>query len=480
MAKGKEELLEAIVSGGDERIILLENGKNKYFVNPVDFEQSVYRSSCTCNTLNPDSYEAVSALHRKMDKENFEAVIEDHRKRLKDVLCLQDEHSFEVFFAPSGSDLVYYPLLFQQLLSPQKQIHNLVTCPEELGSGSIMAAEGSYYFNFTQFGEKIEKGSSIGAVKTEMAYFPARAHNGRIYNHKEMIARELKDQEGKGSIIVNLVLGSKSGIEDDLTLIPEFQNDVMWVVDMCQMRVNKELINDMIQSGALIMITGSKFFQAPPFCGAMLVPNAWMNRLKAVKDVNTAAAVYNKIFSKYDIPPSLPELRNQFRNGQNHGLTLRWEAGLYEMEALDKLPYDVVLGTIDQWNSIITSYIARQSRVFEIMPDSEMTNKTIVSFRLKKNNGQYLTEPELRALYQRMSEEHFEILGNKHLLIGQPVSYGSKAFIRVAIGSYNIRTFIQHGLDQAYEEGIMNVIMNTLDAMYNTQEATMETGHAAS
>lgn len=468
MAINREDLLQTIVAGGDERIILLQNGKNKYFVNPVDFEGTLFRSSCTCNTLNQDSYGAVAACYEGLTPDNFEEKVEDQRERLKSILCLTDEPSFEVFFAPSGSDLVYYPLLFQQLLAPDQEIHNLVTCPEELGSGSIMAAEGRYYFDFNQFGERTEKGSNIGAVKTEMAYFPARAHNGRIYNHKEMIARELKHQEGKSSVIVNLVLGSKSGIEDDLTLIPEFQNDVMWVVDMCQMRVNKELINDLLGKGALIMITGSKFFQAPPFCGAILVPNTWMDKLKTLQDVS-GAAVFQQIFSKYDIPKSLPALRSQFRDAQNHGLLLRWEAGLFEMEALDKLPYNTVLDTIDKWNNIVTSFIKANPRIFEIMPDSEMTNRTIVSFRLKKKNGDYLTEPELRAFYQYISEHEFEALGNKKLLIGQPVNYGNRSFIRLAIGSNNIRSFISEGLSDESEGRIMNVLIDTLDKMYNKE-----------
>jgi hypothetical protein len=38
-------------------------------------------------------------------------------------------------------------------------------------------------------------------------------------------------------------------------------------------------LNDNIQKGAIVLLTGSKFFRGPPFSGAVLVPGSIMERL---------------------------------------------------------------------------------------------------------------------------------------------------------------------------------------------------------
>jgi hypothetical protein len=51
--------------------------------------------------------------------------------------------------------------------------------------------------------------------------------------------------------------------------------------------------------------------------------------------------------------------------------------------------------------------------------------------------------------------------------MGQPVRYGEKSFIRLAIGSVNIRSFIQHGLDLNFERRILDTIESGLKNMQN-------------
>lgn len=72
--------------------------------------------------------------------------------QLKSLINEDDKDIFDIFYAPSGSDLCYFPLIFSKLLYPDKDICNLVTCPEELGSGSRLASQGKYYFDLNQYG----------------------------------------------------------------------------------------------------------------------------------------------------------------------------------------------------------------------------------------------------------------------------------------------------------------------------------------
>jgi hypothetical protein len=73
------------------------------------------------------------------------------------------------------------------------------------------------------------------------------------------------------------------------------------------------------------------------------------------------------------------------------------------------------------------------------MPDIELTNDSIISFMVIKN-GVALDNKELKILFDYLVlNEHEGIENFTHVFLGQPVQYGEKSFIRLAIGSYSIR-----------------------------------------
>ena len=357
--------------------------------------------------------------------------------------------------------------MFRTLLESGEPVHNVATCPEELGTGSTLAAEGKYFFRQNQFGENVEKGSHLpGLEEIEMTYFPARDENGLIFDHKSALVEHLKKRDKKSLTICNLVLGSKSGIENNLSVIPRFQKNIMWVVDMCQMRAQKNTIQRLLNLNVMVMITGSKFFQSPPFCGALLVPGYWMKRLKKVEEVERAKS-FSSIFSKYDIPPCLERIRSVFRPYKNKGLLLRWEAAISEMRRIDSRDLDQILRMVDRWHECITSMIRSKSDAFSLMPDGDLTNKTIISFKVKKSNGDYFEDEDHRILFEYLADNTFEELGNKNLIIGQPVSYDSESFIRLAIGSYNIRSFLKDGLNPEFEKSIIDIIYRSARKLFD-------------
>jgi hypothetical protein len=85
---------------------------------------------------------------------------------------------------------------------------------------------------------------------------------------------------------------------------------------------------------------------------------------------------------------------------------------------------------------------------------------------VKDRNGEYLGDEQHRKIFNYLAEHTFPELGYKNLIIGQPVSYDSESFIRLAIGSYNIRTFLKEGLDPQFEEGVVDVIYRTARQLY--------------
>lgn len=460
------DLEQIITSGGDERIHLHNNGLNRYYSNPVQYEGVFNRGSCTCNTLTPDSMIRMQELLGTVDNDNFENHAETLRNELKSLINVEDNDKFELFFAPSGSELNYYPILFSLLINPDKTIRSLVTCPEELGSGSLKAASALNFSSLNQFDVAIEKGAPIGDIDIEVETYPARDRDGRIIDHRQALLDRIREVGDTDSLIGNLVIGSKSGIEDNVTIIPRAQEPVLWVVDMCQLRVPKHLISRLLDLNVMIMVTGSKFHQAPPFCGALLVPKSVVARLKHPTDPNIVEP-FTRIFSKYDIPGSLPWLQEYFPDFKNYGLLYRWEAALVEMKLIDRFDVDKVISMINTWHNFILATINEHKQYFELMPDMEITNKSIISFRIFDKNNCYLDEKQLREVYKEVSINEHEGLGEANkLLIGQPVSYDDRSFIRLALGSYPIRTFLRDGFDEGKERRIIEIILDTTKKLY--------------
>ena len=111
------ELEKVITEGGDERIELKENGLNKYFVDPRTSKGHLNRGSCTCSALSVDVRTKVSTVYNRLITN--EVSVEDIRikQRFRIKALLQDSYTddFNIFFAPSGSDLCYFPLMFSQI-----------------------------------------------------------------------------------------------------------------------------------------------------------------------------------------------------------------------------------------------------------------------------------------------------------------------------------------------------------------------------
>lgn len=433
----EEELLKILTSGCDERIFLREETQaNKYHLNPINFSGLFHRGSCTCGTLTPFGQEVAKEFALSYKKSDYHQILKGQTKRLQALLRESDEDQFHVYYGPSGSDLMYLPLLFQAILNPDNSIINIVSCPEELGSGSKSAAKGEYYSEWNQFGERIpiaEKVSEL--IESDVHFLPARAIDGSVLDRKKAI-RELINQYPNRPIIGNLVFGSKSGIKDDLDIIDEFTDGVMWVVDMCQFRTDRKLIHNLINKGVMVMVTGSKFYQAPPFCGALLVPKVWSNLMKDLPA--NAASGLSQLFCSSDIPLGMPNIRMHLKNFKNQGLRMRWEIALREMEEYMSFDSSETNALIRRWSQVIIGRLA-MSDTFRLMPDIELTNDSIVSFMVLVN-GRALVSEELKKLFNELIlNKHEGLVDFDRAFIGQPVQYGEKSFIRLAIGSYSIR-----------------------------------------
>ena len=143
-------------------------------------------------------------------------------------------------------------------------------------------------------------------------------------------------------------------------------------------------------------------------------------------------------------------------------MLLRWEAALSEMRIIHEFSIKDILTKINEWNEKV-SQIIQDKPEFELMPDGNLTNNTIISFRVKdKKNGQFLKEDRLRKIYAHLALNPEALFDGKMLVIGQPVTYLERAFLRVAIGSHNVIDFIKNGIDVSYEQKVFDAIANAL------------------
>ncbi len=436
----KNKLEQYMRTGCDERIYLDEKGVTRYGINPLAYKGRINRGSCTCGSFNEENEAAMyELLSRNLEeKENYEKLLSEQTAELKKLLNYPGEDKFEIFYGPSGTDRVYFPVIFSTILYPDKPILNILSCPEELGSGTLFAVRGEYYANFNQFEEAVPRGQKVcPCFNIKVLHLDARDVDGNIINHEAYIAEQI-ERHPNYSIIGSLVYGSKSGIQDNLEMMNHFdRKDIIWNVDLCQFRHDLSTIHSILDKNGCVMITGSKFYQAPPFCGALLVHKDMMKKLETGNfDV---VPMFKDLMSAYDFPESIRD-KTGLPYRQNIGLHLRWACFLHERTKFQEIPEDEVNVVIDRWSDLIRKNL-EENEEFELMPDQFRTNKTIISFRIKKD-GRYFNNEDLTKLFKSIVSDNF---GGSYdfekVFMGQPVVYGDKSFLRLAIGSMNIRKF---------------------------------------
>jgi hypothetical protein len=183
-----------LTEGGDDRLVLNKDTHvNKYFCSPELSTDVLFRGSCTCNLPTPSGYEAASNLYDQFKNESItiEQSMSSTRKRLIEAYDLPKQTG--VFLMPSGSDAEYIPLLITKVFNPGKKIVNIVTCNEEVGSGTLDAAGGKLFSPVEPIAGYTEGASKTGdPVKglnddVRTVAINARMPNGDVVDKNEQI-----------------------------------------------------------------------------------------------------------------------------------------------------------------------------------------------------------------------------------------------------------------------------------------------------
>lgn len=456
---------EILSSGGDERIKLDEKGLNSHHLTPISPFPQLNRGTCTCSVIAKERISEVDGYYNDYLSKGHQAYRDSVESEMFEVLNL--DRDYDIFFAPSGTDLCYFPMLFSHLLQdPKKGLLNVVTNIDELGRGVKLAYSGELYFNENHIIKEtgpLTENSFTKNIQTK--FIQAREDDGTTRQKAQILRDTILGNQDEYNVVLNLNVCSKSGIVDDLTIIDELKDvpHLYIIVDCCQFRNDRLLLQKLLDMNCMIMITGSKFFSAPPFCAAMVTPKSIGDELNKIDADYQVPELFRKIFAQSDIPNRLEVFKSKFHDVENPGLFTRWKVALNDMRGFFEIE-DQGTEIIQSWGEHVSNYIA-QSPYFEIMPKCERNFKSIISFKVKsQKTGEFLDYEELKEVRKHLLTNIYERNGGKtKLIIGQPVKYNGGAFLRVALGARNILNYLIGDLPFEEDEFIIDKITELVD-----------------
>ena len=254
----------------------------------------------------------------------------------------------------------------------RQPISNVLLAPEETGAGVPLAAAGRHFASDTARGRPVAKGGWIEGfpVDTRVLSVPIRDGAGRLLPPADVDAAcirlaEAEMETGRTVLLHRLDLSKTGLLAPGLDCLEVLQarlgERLEVVVDACQTRLDRRRVQDYIARGWMVMITGSKFFTGPPFCGALLLPPRLAARLHGTGRLPEGLADYG---GSADWPPGATTV---FADGSvNLGMVLRWQAALAEMAAFALVPERLALQRTTAFIAGVEEAIAASSHVAAI------------------------------------------------------------------------------------------------------------------
>jgi len=282
----------------------------------------------------------------------------------------------------------------------------------------------------------------------------------------------------------------------------EYGDRVMPVVDACQTRMQDSGLQCLIKNGLPVLVTGSKFYGGPPFCGAALLPKAMVEELNealsggvpSFRDA-VASSDLKAYISGSLVASELTALMGILPNDiPNLGLLLRWQMALYQIERYHTIPEAdrnrIVKNWMDQFADVVKSKASPAVSIFEdtltqppkcrarcntmdAITDCGMIKlKTINMLELKKRIGVgedgteqwgHLSLDEMKKVHTLMATDvsgkdgwpEDPVLA-KRIFIAQPVALTKEfVIIRTAIGAPLVNRI--HAAEQSDVEDLAEV-----------------------
>ena len=382
-------------------------------------------------------------------------IFETQRNRLSTILDLP--LGSQIILCPSGSDAEYIPVAIAKMIQNKQIMKNGVTQLNEIGAGSAPAAVGDTFSTHAPFvGELngLKKLDGFGGIEARI--ISARTKEGDVID-ASLKMKEFTEEciENGHYPIVHGVFGGKTGVRD-AQMPPSLDKGQtsMGIVDACQGRFSLEELNQWLEQDSIILFTSSKFYQAPPFCGAVIIPPSIADQLHESTnppvEMLTTKGLGMYLTDK-ELPNCLESWKSHLRDERknNVGLALRWEAGLVAMEELSSVSDEERTANVDEWADAVATMVNNEGQL-----DAWCVERSIVSIRMSNNKGGWLDMKECRDLFRWMSVDVSSVVPDaskdeKDALstiayTGQPVNVSeSHAIVRIALGVESLLSYIE-------------------------------------
>ncbi len=466
-----------LASGGDERLLIdAETGLNRYGCTPWPRPSVVTFASCTASSLSPGAFAAAEQARHALAAATLETAPSVALAEASDTIgaallaYFQVADMAEAVLAASGTDaaLVVTGLLAAE--RPGETLTSILMSPSETGSGVPDAVQGRHFASSAAAGCKVGKGQPIEGLASgpHLVTVPLREASGAPRGEDDIAAacdRAIRSGAARGRVVLHAIDGSKTGLTAPdraacRQLADRYGDRLDIVVDACQARIEPALVQWYLRQGFPVLVTGSKFFAAPGFCGAVLFPRERLQRIARHGRLPAGLAPYAR-------------LEGGFGSRRCPGLVLRWRAALHEMQAFAGLPAGEVRHRLSVLEQAVTGTLSRDRRLLLVeAPRPEgfgwSDQRSVFSFAIRSPAG-WLDTVQLRRLYDALNTDlsrdappGLRLAASQLCQIGQPVELGSSARggLRIAVSAAQI---VEGGDQQAGLTAVIDKLGLLLD-----------------
>jgi hypothetical protein len=386
---------QLLISGGDNRLALNENGFNKYGCSPAPDDEILAFSSSTASPVSSQNFSIADNLRIRLEEADFSEQIytqEMTRQKAEWRESIGFSSETQLIFSPSGTDL-----------------HRLVS-NHVANNTRIIMVEG----NETGSGVKaaLNRGQDVDVIEISLRF--ANGLPRSISDIDDEVATQVqKGIEQNQNILLILADQSKTGMiapspKCAMKLKNQHKTRLNVLVDACQFRLSRTTLNAYLKQGFMMALTGSKFLAAPSFSAMLILPPTIEFSLEPEKI--------------------------------NFGLLLRMEMALTEYRvfcALSDAKIQTVIrdfaNTVQNYLNISTHFEPLETPFLsrnELVKNTEWDSlPTILPFVLLRDK-QPLSQAETLAIYQQLP------LQNPRCQIGQPVMCGNeKSALRLCLSA---------------------------------------------
>ena len=355
---GPAETLMA--QGGDARLAVdPHTGLNHYGCSHRPRPWAVTFASSTASSLSERGFEGAEAARKRLAIAALagasDAALQRESGQVREAIAgfygLVDPGASGVVLAASGTDSELIALALASLPDERdglaRPVSNILVAPEETGAGVPLAAAGRHFADDTALGQRVVKGALAEGFPddTRVLKVAIRDQDGRLLPPDVVDAAcirlaEAEAAEGRTVLLHRLDLSKTGLLAPGTACIEALQarlgDRLEIVVDACQARLDRRRVQADLARGWMVMVTGSKFFTGPPFCGALLLPARLAERMRGPGRLPRGLAGYG---GRADWPVDAGEhAAADLGPEANPGMLLRWQAALAEMRAFALVP----------------------------------------------------------------------------------------------------------------------------------------------